>query len=138
MGKHTKKAVLVCVFAMLVFGFLSRTLGGYQREAKNEIVTFLKIDCAVDGKIVGENGLITMEGIAAIKKEFGDWRDQRKKDLWDRYRYYDYWLSVCKTLLVVSLFIIIFIGLRALLSRIYISEKVYSKFRQVDKDGDRN
>jgi hypothetical protein len=130
MQGKVKKVIVICILAMLVFGSISRALSRYQKEAKDELVEFLRVDCLMAGEIVTGNGIFTMEAISVIKKEFGDWRDQRKRELWDRYRYFDYWLSVCKTLVVVALFIIIFLGARAVLSRIYISEKIYRMFRQ--------
>jgi hypothetical protein len=137
MQAKVKKVIVICILTMLVFGFIAKVLSSYQNKAKDELVVFLRVDCFMDGEIVTENGILTREALSVIKKEFGDWRDQRKQELWDRYRYYDYWLSVGKTLVAVALFIIIFLCLREVFSRIYISEKIYTKFRQKEEKEDK-
>ena len=111
MQAKIKKVIVICILAMLVFGFIVKGLSSYQKGAKDELIEFLRVDCFMDGEIVNENGIFTLEALSVIKNEFGYWRDQRKRELWDSYRYYDYWLSVCKTLVAVALFIIIFLCL---------------------------
>jgi hypothetical protein len=133
MSNKAKKVIGICLLAMLVFGFISHILSKYQQEGKKEMVAFIKYDCLFEGAILDESGVITLEAMSVINKDFGDWRDQKKRELWDKYRYYDYWLSVSKTLAFIALFIVIFTVVRAILSKVYISENIYGKFKQIDR-----
>jgi len=69
-----------------------------------------------------------------VRQDLGDWRDAQKRVLWDRFRYCDYWLSVCRTLFAVGLFILFFVAARTLLGKITIPKRVYGKFRMLETE----
>ncbi|MBW1785249.1 MAG: hypothetical protein JRK53_01315 [Deltaproteobacteria bacterium] len=141
MSKNSKRAVVIALVVIVVFGMAAQWLGGYQEKAKAELIAFLKFECEAGRNLVDEGGLLTHDAVAAVRADLGDWRDPKKRALWDRFRTADYWLSVFKTLFAVGILIISFVGARAVLRRITISKKVYGMFRPLPpedekKDGD--
>lgn len=132
MTKKSKKTILISFVLMIVFAAAAHSLANYQEKVKEELLHFIKYECGVQKPLVNNRGILTQDAIAAVRSELGDWRDNQKTALWDKFRYSDYWLSVSRTMAAVSLFIVFFILARAALSKIYIPKRIYGKFRQTE------
>jgi hypothetical protein len=137
MSRNGRRAVVIGLAGIVVFGLAANLLAGYQKRAKVELLSFLALECGIERDLVDAHGVLTREAVAAVREDLGDWRDKKKNDLWDRFRYADYWLSVLRTLFTVSLFIVFFVGARAVLARITISKSLYGKFRPLPPEEER-
>jgi hypothetical protein len=138
MSSKSKKAVLIALISMIVFGVSAQRVGNRQKKTKGDLIAFLRDKCGAEGVLVNEKGIVTLGAVEAVRRELGDGRDAEKQVLWDRFRYYDYWLSVCRTLFAVGLFILFFVAVRTVLEKITISKKVYGKFRSLDDPADKS
>jgi hypothetical protein len=134
MSSKSRKAIVIAMIGMVAFGIASQWLGNRQTKAKGDLVAFLRRECGVEGALVDDKGVITHEAVAAVRRDLGDRRDAEKQALWDRFRYTDYWLSVCRTLFAVGLFILFFVAARTVLGKITIPRKIYGKFRTLEDE----
>jgi hypothetical protein len=137
MSSNSKKAVVIAIISMVVFGIAAQWLSNRQTKTKEDLIAFLRNECGVEGVLVNDKGVITHEAVAAVQRDLGGWRDAEKRALWDRFRYCDYWLSVCRTLFAVGLFILFFVMARTLLGKITVSKRIYSKFRTLEDVDDK-
>jgi hypothetical protein len=137
MSSNSKKAVAIALIGMVVFGIAAQWLSNRQTKAKADLIAFLRNECGVETVLVNDKGGITHEALAAVRRDLGDWRDAEKRTLWERFRYCDYWLSVCRTLFAVGLFILFFVMARTLLGKITVSKRIYGKFRTLEEVADK-
>ncbi|MFQ5484262.1 MAG: hypothetical protein ACE5DO_02900, partial [Desulfobacterales bacterium] len=81
-------------------------------------------------------GYLTREEMVSINSTLGSRNAEIRDKLWDNYRYYDYWLSICKTLAAAAIFVLIVTYIRTLLDKIPVPEKIYRKlYLPPDIDG---
>jgi len=113
--------------AVVVFGLLSAVFTGYQKEAKTDWYGFLG-SFGIEKDVQKRYGYLTHEEMVAINAALGARNVEIRDELWDNYRYYDYWLSIFKTLAAAAIFIVIVTYLRTLLDNIPVPEKIYRKF----------
>ena len=124
---RTSRIRIICAIAMVVFGLLSAVFTGYQKEAKTDWYGFLE-SFGIEKDVQKRYGYLTHEEMVAINAALGARNVEIRDELWDNYRYYDYWLSIFKTLAAAAIFIVIVTYLRTLLDNIPVPEKIYRKF----------
>lgn len=122
-----KKIIMGCVAAIVVFGMLSYGLTQYQAEAKKNWTEFLAHK-GVEMELIQRYAALTRAQMAALDGKVGAADLSVKEALWDRYRTYDYWLSVTRSIAAIAIAILIITALKNVLSKITVSESFYHKF----------
>ena len=117
---------VLCVAAIVLFGLLSAVLTDYQKEAKAEWFRFLD-SFGVEKDLQHRYGCLTREEMASVDSKLGERNLGTRDALWRRYGYYDYWLSISRSLVALAVVVVIVTYLRTLLDRIPVPERLYRK-----------
>ena len=117
---------IICAIAIVLFGLLSAVFTGYQKEAKTDWYGFLE-SFGIEKDVQKRYGYLTREEMVSINSTLGARNAEIRDELWENYRYYDYWLSIFKTLAAAAIFIVIATYLRTLLDKIPVPDKLYRK-----------
>lgn len=135
-----KKLIVGCMIAFVIFGLLSYLFSGFQAEAKINWTQFL-VQNNVDKEMISRYAWLTREEKSILDGKLGETGVKLNDTLWKKFRYYDYWLSVCKSIAAVALLIVSIKVLRFLLGKIYVSESFYRKFylppTEIEKEGEK-
>ena len=135
-----KKLIVGCMIALVIFGLLSYLFSGFQAEAKINWTQFL-FQNNVDKEMISRYAWLTSEEKSILKGKLGEMGVKINDELWKKFRYYDYWLSVCKSIAAVALLIVSIKVLRFLLGKIYVSQSFYRKFylppTEIEKEGEK-
>ena len=135
-----KKLIVGCMIAFVIFGLLSYLFSGFQAEAKINWTQFL-VQNNVDKEMISRYAWLTREEKSILDGKLGETGVKLNDTLWKKFRYYDYWLSVCKSIAAVALLIVSIKVLRFLLGKIYVSESFYRKFylppTEIEKEGNK-
>ena len=135
-----KKLIVGCMIAFVIFGLLSYLFSGFQAEAKINWTQFL-VQNNVDKEMISRYAWLTREEKFILDGKLGETGVKLNDTLWKKFRYYDSWLSVCKSIAAVALLIVSIKVLRFLLGKIYVSESFYRKFylppTEIEKEGEK-
>jgi len=118
---------IICAIAIVFFGFISARFTGYQKEAKTNWYQFLE-SFGIEKDQQKRYGYLLREEMASMNSKLGERNVKIRDELWKSYKYYDYWLSIFKTLAAAALLIVLATYLRTLLDKITVPEKIYRKF----------
>ena len=133
-----KNLIVGCMIALVIFGLLSYLFSGFQAEAKINWTQFL-VQNNIDKEMISKYAWLTGKEKSILNGKLGEVGVKINDALWKKFRYYDYWLSVCKSIAAVALLIVAIKVLRFLLGKIYVSESFYRKFylppTEIEKDG---
>ena len=122
-----RKLIVGCIIAFVIFGLLSYLFSGFQEEAKINWRQFL-VQHNIEKEIISRYAWLTSEDNSILNGKLGELGAQKNDELWKKFRYYDYWLSVCRSIAAVALIILAIKVLRILLGKIYVSQSFYRKF----------
>ena len=135
-----KKLIVGCIIAFVIFGLLAYFFSGFQKEAKVNWTQFL-VKNNIDEEKISKYALLTSEEKSVLNEKLGKMGAKVNDELWKKFRYYDYWLSVCRSIAAVALIVIAIKVLRFLLGKIYVSEAFYRKFYlpppEMEKEGEK-
>jgi hypothetical protein len=135
-----KKLIVGCMIAFVIFGLLSYLFSGLQEEAKINWTQFL-VQNNVDKEMISRHAWLTGKEKSVLNGKLGEMGVKINDELWKKFRYYDYWLSVCRSIAAVALLILAIKVLRFLLGKIYVSESFYRKFylppTEIEKEGEK-
>ena len=135
-----KKLIVGCMIAFVIFGLLSYLFSGFQEKAKINWTQFL-VQNNVDKEMISRFAWLTSEEKSILNGKLGEMGAKINDKLWKKFRYYDYWLSVCKSIAAVASLILSIKVLRFQLGKIYVSESFYRKFylppTEIEKEGEK-
>ncbi len=133
-----KKLIWGCIIVFVIFCLLSYLFAGFQEEAKTNWTQFL-VQNNIDKAMISRYAWLTGKEKSILNEKLGEPGVKIKDELWKKFRYYDYWLSVCKSIAAVALIIVLIKALRIILGKIYISKSLYRKFylppTEIEKEG---
>ena len=135
-----RKLIVGCMIAFALFGLLSFLFSGFQEKAKINWTQFL-VQNNIDKEIISRYAWLTSKEKSILNGKLGETGVNINDELWKKFRYYDYWLSVCKSIAAVALIIVAIKFLRILLGKIYVSESFYRKFylppTEIENEGEK-
>jgi hypothetical protein len=134
-----KKLIVGCMIVFVIFGLLSYLFSGFQEEAKINWAQFL-VQNNIDKEIISKYAWLTNKKKSILNEKLGEISAKINDEWWKKFRYYDYWLSVCRSIAAFALLIVSIQVVRILLGKIYVSQSFYRKFylppTEIEKEGE--
>jgi hypothetical protein len=135
-----QKLIAGCMIAFVIFGLLSYLFSGIQEEAQINWSQFL-VQNNIDKEMISRYAWLTSKEKSILNGKLGEMGVKINDELWKKFRYYDYWLSVCRSIAAVALLVVSVKVLRILLGKIYVSKSFYRKFYlppdEIEKEGEK-
>jgi hypothetical protein len=122
-----KKLTKICLIALVVCGLLSFLFQRYSRQAESDCALFLQ-GCDLSEEQLEGYGNLLGRGVSERLNEHLKAQNIEEKDrLIERYRHYDYWSALFRGVAQCALALLIIIGIRKVLTKIYVPARIYQK-----------
>jgi hypothetical protein len=138
--KHALKNRMIagCIVVIVIFGCLSYIYDQSRDKAEDQLNRFV-VQKGLTLEMIRDDAHLRAGDTVASENRAAPADLERGGALWEAYRHYDYWLSIFKTFVLMSVVLIMMKALKSVLASIYVPKSIYNLFYQspVENDTDK-